>query len=318
MRHTDLPMPAGINLEALRRMRVPVLAYHAANLAGPDNPRDDQSAFAADLDALHSAGWRVVPLRWVVEQYLGLVQRDLTRCVALSCDDGTDLDWRGVDWPGIDHKPGMREILLKFRRRHGGDAQPDLHLSCFVIASQQARQRMDATCLLGQGWMGDDWWQAAQRSQLLSIECHSWDHNHACLEDSGSDSWEADHSNGVMPVEVECNAKTRPEMPHGNFQCVDTPDRARFEIDQAVDYINAKIRPDACRLFCYPYGHVPPYLRDDYFSANAERLGLLGAFGDATGPITPSSERWNLPRYICGSHWKSFEDLLALLERSCD
>lgn len=299
-------------------MRVPVLAYHAANLAGPDNPRDDQSALAADLDALHVAGWRVVPLRWVVEQHLSLAHRDLTRCVALSCDDGTDLDWRGVDWLGIGYKPGMREILLQFQQRHGRDAQPDLHLSCFVIASPQARQRMDAACLPGHGWMGDDWWQAAQRSQLLSIECHSWDHNHACLEDSGADT--ADAGRLAEPardaVEMDCRATARPAMPRGNFLCVDSAERARFEIDQAVDYINARIRPDACRLFCYPYGDVPAFLRDDYLPANAKRLHLLAAFGDAIGPITQSSDRWNLPRYICGPHWRSCDDLLAMLELS--
>ncbi len=275
---------------ATARMHVPVLAYHAANISGPDHAQNDQIALAADLALLHREGWRVVPLRWVVEQRLGLAQRDLARCVALSCDDGTDLDWRGVQWPGVGHQPGLRGVLLAFRHEHGRSAQADLHLSCFVIASPEARARMDVACLQGRGWIGEDWWPAAQRSGLLSIECHSWDHNHACLGDAGMGG-----------------------MPRGDFLAVDDPQRARFEIDQALDYINARIAPSRCRLFCYPYGHVAPYLRDEYLPANAQRLGLLGAFGDATGPVTLDSAVWNLPRYICGPHWSSPEQLLALL-----
>lgn len=271
-------------------MRVPVLAYHAANVSGPDYAQNDQVALAADLALLHREGWRVVPLRWVVEQRLGLAQRDLERCVALSCDDGTDLDWRGVDWPGIGHQPGMRSVLLDFLRAHGSEAQPDLHLTCFVIASPDARARMDVACLHGHGWIGEDWWPAAQRSGLLSIDCHSWDHNHACLVDSGLE-----------------------DMPRGNFFAIDDEQRARFEIDQALDYINARIAPSHCGLFCYPYGHVAPYLRDDFLPTHAQQLGLLGAFGDAIGPLTMDSPVWNLPRYICGPHWSSPQALLALL-----
>ena len=272
-------------------MRVPVLAYHAANVSGPDYAQNDQVALAADLATLHREGWRVVPLRWVVEQRLGLVQRDLDRCVALSCDDGTDLDWRAVDWPGIGRQPGLHSVLLAFLREHGSKAQPDLHLSCFVIASPEARARMDSACLHGRSWIGEDWWPAAQRSGLLSIECHSWDHNHACLGDAGMDG-----------------------LPRGDFFVIDDPQRARVEIDQALDYINARLMPSRCRLFCYPYGHVAPYLRDEYLPANAQRLGLLGAFGDAIGPVTMDSAVWNLPRHICGPHWSSPQQLLSMLD----
>jgi hypothetical protein len=271
-------------------MRVPVLAYHAANISGPDYAQNDQIALAADLASLHREGWRVVPLSWVVEQRLGLAQRDLDRCVALSCDDGTDLDWRGVEWPDVGYQPGLRAVLLAFVREHGRKAQPNLSLSCFVIASPDARERMDSACLHARGWIGEDWWPAAQRSGLLSIECHSWDHNHACLGDAGLAT-----------------------MPRGDFFAVDDPQRARFEIDQALEYINARLTPSRCRLFCYPYGHVAPYLRDEYLPANAQRLGLLGAFGDAIGPVTMDSPVWNLPRFICGPHWSSPQQLLTLL-----
>jgi hypothetical protein len=42
---------------------------------------------------------------------------------------------------------------------------------------------------------------------------------------------------------------------------------------------------------------------------------LLGAFGDAVGPVTKDSLVWNLPRHVCGAHWSSPDDLARLLGR---
>ena len=35
--------------------------------------------------------------------------------------------------------------------------------------------------------------------------------------------------------------------------------------------------------------------------------------GDGATPVTLQSDRWNLPRYICGWHWKSPETLRTIL-----
>ena len=42
-------------------------------------------------------------------------------------------------------------------------------------------------------------------------------------------------------------------------------------------------------------------------------VGLWAAFGTQGQPVTADSELWNLPRYVCGWHWKSPEELEALL-----
>ena len=52
-------------------MRVPVLAYHAVNIAGNDYANNDHVAFAADLRMIDDLGLRVVPLHWVVEHIVG-------------------------------------------------------------------------------------------------------------------------------------------------------------------------------------------------------------------------------------------------------
>lgn len=265
--------------------KVPVLAYHASNVAGPGYAQNDHVALAADLAMFTRLGWRVVPLAWVVEQRLGLADRDLRHCVALTADDGTVLDVRAVDYPGHGPQPGFLASL-----EAAADAQPDVHLTSFVIADPHARALMDRQCLHGLDWMGEDWWARAVATGRLSIECHSWDHNHPVLETPGPEG-----------------------MARGDFFQVDSPVRAAWEIDQAVDYLNARTGPARCRYFAYPFGHAPEFLRSDYLPSQGPRLGLQAAFGTQGEAMTSTSDPWCLPRYVCGWHWHSPEELAALL-----
>lgn len=266
-------------------LKFPVLTYHAANVAGSDYARNDHVALQADLALLARLGWRVVPLDWAVEQHQGRADRDLRRCLALTCDDGTDLDFRAVDYPGLGRQPGFLPIL-----REAAPAHPELEMTSFVIADPQARAVMDRECLHDAGWMNEDWWIDAARSGLMSIQCHSWDHNHPNLRAPGPG-----------------------DMPRGDFLVVDSPERAAFQVDQAVDYINARIGPGAVRYFGYPFGQAPDYLVRDYLPRQGARLGLRAAFGTQGEPITAASDPWCLPRYVCGWHWKSSEALAQLL-----
>ena len=180
--------------------RVPVLTYHAANVAGDAYAGNDHVALAADLAILAREGWRVVPAAWVAEQRLGLADRDLRRCVALTADDGTVLDIDDVDWPGQGMQRGFLGALDDAAAAH---PEFDPHLTSFVIADPDARARMDAGCLPGDGWMGEDWWPRAIASGRIEIGCHSWDHNHPVL------------------------APADDGMPRGDFFVVDTEARAR-------------------------------------------------------------------------------------------
>lgn len=272
-------------------MRVPVLAYHAVNIAGNDYASNDPVAFAADLRLIHALGLRIVPLEWVVEQVAGIGDRDLDGCVALTCDDGSSFDFEDLDHPTHGRQRSLYNSLLDFSAEQGADAQPDLHLTSFVIASPEARQHLDRDCLAGQDWMSDRWWADAQRSGLIAIENHSWDHNHPAVPLPGIEG-----------------------MTRGSFLEVDNRARARAEIADATAYINARIAPARTRIFCYPFSHVPEYLRSEYFPRHADEHGMIAAMGDGAEPVTMSSDRWNLPRYICGWHWKSPEALRGILE----
>ncbi|MEZ5461770.1 polysaccharide deacetylase family protein [Dokdonella sp.] len=271
-------------------MRVPVLAYHAVNIAGNDYASNDPLAFAADLRLIHELGLRIVPLQWVVEQVVGSGNRDLEGCVALTCDDGSNFDFNDLDHPIHGPQRSLYNCLLDFEAEFGVDAQPDLHLTCFVIASPEAREHIDRGCLAGRGWMSEAWWKDAQRSGLIGIENHSWDHNHPAVKLPGLEG-----------------------MQRGSFLEVDSLPRARAEIAAATDYINERIAPSRTQIFCYPFSHVPEYLRAEYFPRFADEHGMLAAMGDGAVPVTLDSDRWNLPRYICGWHWKTPEALRDIL-----
>ena len=274
-------------------MRVPVLAYHAINISGNEYASNDHVAFAADLRLIDDLGLRIVPLQWVVEQWMGTADRDLAGCVALTCDDGTALDYFDLDYPDHGLQRSLYHCMLDFVAERGPAAQPDLHLTSFVIASAQARQKMDRDSLFGLGWMGDEWWKPAIDSGKFAIENHSWDHNHPCLEQPDADG-----------------------MPRGSFLDVNNRVRADAEIANATRYINQRIAPHRTRIFCYPFGHVADYLRDEYFPQFTHTHGMLAAMGDGAMPVTRDSNRWNLPRYICGWHWKTPEALRGILQDS--
>ena len=272
-------------------MRVPVLTYHAVNISGNAYADNDHVAFAEDLGTIDRIGLRVVPLQWVVEQRLGLAQRDLDGCVALSCDDGSDFDFRDLEFKQHGLQRSFFNILRDFIAEHGATAQPDLHLTSFVIASPEARAHIDRGALVGRGWMSEDWWREAEASGLMAIENHSWDHNHPSIPSPGAAG-----------------------MPRGSFLDVDNAVRAEAELAAAARYLGERLAPRRPGLFCYPFSQVPAYLHDDYLPRRGGDLGLLAAFGDGAEPVTMTSDVWNLPRYICGWHWREPDRLRDLLE----
>ena len=270
-------------------MRVPVLTYHGNNIDGNDYMGNDHVAFAADLRLIDDLGLRIVPLQRVVDALLGRHDEDLHNCVALTCDDGTDFDFVDINHPTDGMQRSLYNCLRDFRDLRGTDAQPDLHLTSFVIADPAARQLMDETCMVGRGWMNDGWWREVEASGLIAIENHSWDHNHPCLPSPG-------------PLGLK----------RGDFHAITTAEQADFEITQAQDFIEAQIgrRP---RLFCHPFGHLNAYLHGEWLPHCGPKIGLDAAFGDGAMPVQEKSDRWNLPRYICGWHWKTPDELRALI-----
>jgi peptidoglycan/xylan/chitin deacetylase (PgdA/CDA1 family) len=224
-------------------------------------------------------------LEWLADWLEG--ERDgaeLANSVVLTFDDGCDFDVHDIEYPGHGLQRGFRGILQDFLAT-AGKSPPRLHATSFVIASREARAIIDAGSLFGHGWISDDWWQSTDADGLIAIENHGWDHNHP---DLAGDQ-------------------------RGDFHTVDTHEQCLQQVVRAAGAIEA-ITGRWPRYFAYPFGESSHYIREQFFPKYLKAHGCRAALGTDPGPVTPSSNRWNLPRYVCGRDWTSSEQLLALIQ----
>ncbi len=271
---------------------IPILTYHALNIAGNDYLGNDHVAFREDLRLLTSLGWRIVPVTEVVRLLVEAKTVWPEKIVAITFDDGTNFDYEDLLHPTAGLQRGMLNIMRDFKAANP-DAQPTLHATSFVIASHDARETMDRTCILGKDWMSDNWWQSAVASGFLYIANHSWDHCHKSL-----------------PKIAQRNQLK------GTFAGVDTLDDADAQIKFAAEFI-ARIAPNpGVGLFAFPYGHANPYLLGQYLPQQASEGGgqfVQAAFSTEPASVMRDTNRWWIPRYVCGHHWKSSDELKSIL-----
>jgi len=263
---------------------VPVLTYHSQRIGGSEYAVNDHVALIQDLRELHRAGYTAVPLDWVADWLEGKREDTrMQRTVVLTFDDGCDFDVRDLDYPGHGLQRSFEGILRDFLDQTGA---PALHATAFVIASRDARRTIDAGSLFGRGWMSDDWWQEIDAGGLIAIESHGWDHNHPDL------------------------AGER----RGAFHTVDTYEQCLLQVVRAAETIEQRSgrRP---RYFAYPFGESSAYIREQFFPQSPELHGCRAALGTDPGPVTRSSDRWNLPRFVSGRDWQSSRELLDLIRR---
>ncbi|HET7728498.1 MAG TPA: polysaccharide deacetylase family protein [Usitatibacter sp.] len=272
-------------------MKIPVLTYHAMNVGGNAYADNDHVAFAADLRHLTARGLRVAPLPRLVREWLSGSLRDARDVVALTCDDGADFDFRDLDHPAHGPQRSMLNILRDFREASPA-AQPGLHLTSFVIVSPEARRQLDRTCMVGRGWWNDDWWAEAAATGLMAIGNHSWDHNHDALE-----------------------RQPFPLVRAGTFESIEERALADHEIRQAGEYLRHKAPNEGAALFAYPYGETNDFLAEDYLPGLAGGgEPIVAAFTTDPDYWTPGSDRWRLPRFVCGRDWRSPGELDRILE----
>jgi peptidoglycan/xylan/chitin deacetylase (PgdA/CDA1 family) len=270
-----------------RPVRAIVLTYHSNNVLGRGYADNDHVALAEDLALLAQLRLPVVPLGQLVDALDGGKQPP-PRAVALSFDDGSWFDWHDLPHPSFGTQRSFANILADAEQLAGKDKAP-LHATSFVIASPAAREALDRSCLVGQGWWGDEWWSKAQASGRMAIENHSWDHHH-----------------DAIPSRVT-------GLPGGDFHSITSHHAADLEIRQASDFLDSRLPTRRTRLFAYPYGHCNPYLREEYLPHFRHEHRLDAAFDTTPEPLTRHSNRWKLGRYVCGQHWNSTEALERLL-----
>lgn len=271
-------------------MTVRVLAYHSHNISGETYATNDHVALARDLETLHRMGARIVPL----ERIAGLVRErgvDETRelMVGLSFDDGPVFDVEDFVHERFGPQRSFANILRDFTARTGIEAAA----TSFVIASPEARRAMEAAPDCGypnlRDWLGEHWWKSAADSSPVAIGNHSWDHVH--------------HAPSRIALELPRR---------DDFTLVDHYVAADAEIRRAGDYINARVG-GRCRLFAFPFGHVNRFLVEEYLPERTHEHRMVAAFGVGGGSITPETSAWNIPRAVCGDHWRSPEELEVLL-----
>jgi peptidoglycan/xylan/chitin deacetylase (PgdA/CDA1 family) len=268
-----------------------ILAWHSTNILANTYAQNDQLAFASDLRTLDRCGARIWPLADALAALDAGTLPD--GVVVLTCDDGSTLDYLPFDHPACGPQPGFHAILRDFARATGA-SEHRLHLSCFAIASPEARAALDRKDYRGLGLWHDAWWRDANATGLMGVESHTWDHNHPS-------------------VDRTCQRDNR----RGDFRWIDTEDECRCEIDAASDYIEhtAGRRP---RFLAHPYGKASDYLIREYLPRFGRKLGLEAALGCMPRPVNRQSDRWNLPRYMCNHDWKSPGELERLLGETQD
>jgi len=273
-------------------LKAAILTYHSQNIRGNDTTNNDHKALAADLYVLHNAGCRFVSLSSLISNLLAgdpdkSGGKKNLPLICLTFDDGCDFDVRTLEFSGYGKQPGFLRILEDFIQKHGKQAQSGLHATSFVIASPEARQIIDQGSLFGQGHMSDDWWQAAVGHPLLDIGNHGWDHNHPDLATG--------------------------HYPRGGFTTIETIEHCRQQVVQAGAFIN-DITGQWPQTFAYPFGESSDYIRDEFFPNYGQEHHCLAALGTRPGLVSAQSNRWDLPRFVCGRDWSSPAELLATLD----
>jgi peptidoglycan/xylan/chitin deacetylase (PgdA/CDA1 family) len=283
-------------------LRIPVLTYHSANILQNSYAQNDHIALAGDLKALERLGWTILPLKDVVDWHQGEKKNlPADKLVALSFDDGSWFDYHDLDHPSCGMQRSFFNILLDCKNQAGknqthknqtiGDGRSAPHATSFVITSPEARDELDKKGLIGRGWWGDEWWNSAQQSGLLDIECHSWDHVHPDLDRvAQQDQQKGDF--GLVRAYADCEA----------------------QLTQSGAYIQQQMNGRRPTLFAYPWGQASDYIVDHYLPDFKHQHRFRAAFTTQAKPLEQSDNIWTLPRFVAGRDWDSpegFEKLLA-------
>jgi peptidoglycan/xylan/chitin deacetylase (PgdA/CDA1 family) len=279
-----------------------ILTYHSHHVIGNDYGNNDHVALPLDLALIAALGHRIVPLQAIVSAVedgkLGPGDDGDAMLVAITFDDGPIFDIDDFIHPQFGPQRGFVRIMQDFLATPAGSTQAELNATSFVIASPQARQIMETTfdpeyTYLGPGSMGDAWWDRAIDTGLISIATHSWDHLHPALP------------------EVAHSTQAR-----ADFTQVLTPADADRQIRESFTYIAAHTSGRSLPFFAYPFGHYNDYLSNDYLPASRidGRAMARAAFTAEPRKLSSGENLWRLPRYVCGHHWTSVEQLRRILD----
>ena len=294
-----------------------ILLYHMGEQGDCTGYSAAPVALERDQAMLRDNGFTVVPVRWMVDWALGLLQSEYmpSKPVALTFDDGYDLDYYNGH-PLCPQLKSARTVLNEMRANHPSLFASMPAATSFVIASPRARS---SDTLF---YLHDSWWASAQAEGVIEIQNHSADHDSSAIH---GPLGEYDPAFGGVPIAMG-------GLYDGNWTGADSfcrigqpgiydPDgtiSAYREIVLAANYIQSKtgVRPD---LFSNPVGGLSTGLKS-YLQNYASQHGVYAAF-PLTGQYVQrgAHSRYEIPRFSKGTaskpiDWYSSEfALLALL-----
>lgn len=268
--------------------RIPVLTYHGLHCPGWSYQENDHVALEQDLVLIKKLGYRVAPLDYLVKLLKGQSDSEPAnhKLVALSFDDGTDLDYEDFYHEDYGYLKSFRNILLESPGLGLDGGYPQA--TSFVIASPDAREELDRTCIAGRGQWRDQWWADSALNGPISIANHSWDHTHQSLQE-------------IVVASIH----------KGRFDSISDFESADEEILRAERYIRKITNQNSLPFFAYPYGHYNDFLIEEYFPAREKYFAA--AFITSGRFVAPSDSCWTIPRLVCGEHWKSPDELATIL-----
>ncbi len=273
-----------------QRQTIPVFCYHSMNADSLEYLGNDHIALQQDLATLQAYNYRLIDGMTVVRFVLNkqrFRQREKVACITV--DDAPILDYSDYQSPKIGCVKSFRHIFLNAPIYQCSRSS----ILNFAIVDEAIRQELDKVCMQGKGHWKSDWWEKAIDEGLYAMANHSFDHMHGALK-------KTTHSRGEK----------------GNFYAVDNYIDADKQIRQAYEDLQLLVRQKATPLFAYPYGHVNDYLLHDYFPNFIHEHKQYGAFSTAGSYVTKASNRWAIPRFVCGQHWKSPAEFEAILHQA--
>jgi len=274
-------------------LQIPVLCYHSWTIDGPLYANNDHVALEHDLQTLARKGYQILPLTELVAVLRGESSVETLagkKLVCITFDDGRDLDYLDY-WSEEIGEIRSFHTLLDHSKTWIPQHSAGPRAVSFVIASAPARRILDVECGNSLKLWNDFWWKECAAKGILGIANHSWDHVHQCLD----------------TVRQQDNKK-------GSFLEISTFADAEAQIADAQRYIDSKTNQRGLPFFCYPYGHVPVYLRDEYFPVHGDRVGIVAAFSTSGLAVNEHTYIWDIPRFVCGYHWKSSDEFETLLD----
>jgi peptidoglycan/xylan/chitin deacetylase (PgdA/CDA1 family) len=267
-----------------------ILTFHSHNISGNTYETNDHVALDATLGVLEKRRIPVVRLLAVARHLArGTFDALPQRFACITFDDGSEYDWRDLAHPQHGPQRSMFSMLRSHSRSLLGLAWlRRANATSFVIASDSARREISAQALGDESMMTDRWWREAQASGLMDIGSHGWHHVHPAVSEM----------------------RSHPELIE-RFDRVASEEDARLHVDRAFASIRERAGGDSAAVFAYPYGQVSDFLADEYLPRQERIVAAVAAY---PRPVMADTDRWRIPRFVCGPDWSSVEGLEKLLD----